>query len=260
MKRTLQSRQQKTLPENRSQRGGTIGCTKVRDAILTDRQTHNANLVIRTVLPDLKSMTNTKSSMNMMLAAIAIFVFAIFLFAKSRSTPKHETLSNADVIEEMRVRAASAVVDARDNHSIELDYSSDSIEEVERILDKIHRQHLQEPIDNAELNRLKLEWGGYVGEVIKRLRNAEWQLDSKIAGPGSLPVVYEKSGESFPVMWCLKRIVNGAEDNVWDKFNLLVVNRDSEPSGAVTFYPDGTVTGLETAEQTDGHEAADRPH
>jgi hypothetical protein len=49
-------------------------------------------------------------------------------------------------------------------------------------------------------------------------------------------------------MWCLKRIVNGPEDNVWDKFNLLVVNRDSEPSGAVTFFPDGSVTGLDTAE------------
>jgi hypothetical protein len=215
--------------------------------------------VIFAVLPDLKSMTNTKSNMNMLLAAIAIFVFAIFLFAKSRSTPKPETLSNSDVIEEMKVRAASAVVDARDNYSIELDYSSDSIEEVERILNKIHRQHREEPIDNAELNRLRLKWGGYVGEVIKRLRKAEWQLDSKIAGPGSLPVVYEKSGESFPVMWCLKRIVNGPEDSVWDKFNLLVVNRDSEPSGAVTFFPDGTVTGLDTAEQSDGHEAADRP-
>ena len=211
------------------------------------------------VLPDMNSMTNTKSNMNMMLAAIVIFVFAIFLFAKSRSTPKHEMLSNADVIEEMKERAASAVEDARDKYSIELDYSSDSIEEVERILDKIHRQHREEPIDNAELNRLKLKWGGYVGEVIKRLRKAEWQLDSKIAGPGSLPVVYEKSGESFPVMWCLKRIVNGPEDNVWDKFNLLVVNRDSEPSGAVTFFPDGSVTGLDTAEQSDGHEAADRP-
>ena len=186
--------------------------------------------------------------MNMMLAAIAIFAFAIFLFAKSRSAPKHETLSNADVIEEMKVRAASAIVDARAKYSIELDYSSDSIEDVERILDTIHRQHVQDPIDDAELTRLKLKWGGYIGEVIKRLRKAEWQLDSKIGGPGSLPVVYEKSGESFPVMWCLKRIVNGSEDNVWDKFNLLVVNRDSEPSGAVTLYPDGTVTGLDTAE------------
>ncbi len=63
------------------------------------------------VLPDLKSMTNTKSNMNMMLAAIAMFVFAIFLFAKSRSTPKIETLSNADAIEEMKARASSAVVD-----------------------------------------------------------------------------------------------------------------------------------------------------
>lgn len=233
--------------------------TRLADRALLNGTSLGRNRVISIILPDSKSMMNTKSNLNMMLAAFAIFVFAIFLFAKSRSTSKHETLSSAEVIEEMKARAASAVVDARDTYSIELDYSPNSIKEVERILDKIHRRHREEPIDNAELNRLKLEWGGYVGEVIKRLRKAEWQLDSKIAGPGSLPVVYENSGESFPVMWCLKRIVNGPEDNVWDKFNLLVVNRDSEPTGAITFFPDGTVTGLDTAEQSDGHEAADRP-
>lgn len=229
------------------------------DRPLPDGRFTSHRSVIGAVLPNVKSMTNTKPNMKIMLVAIAIFVFSAFLFAKSRSTPKNETLSNADVIDEMKVRAASAVVDARDKFSTELDYSSGSIEDVERILDKIHRQHLQNPIDDSELTRLKLKWGGYVGEVIKRVRKCEWQLDSKIGDPGSLPVVYEKSGESFPVIWCLKRIVNGAEDNVWDKFNLLVVNRDSEPSGAITFYPDGTVTGLDTAEQTDGHEAADRP-
>jgi hypothetical protein len=204
-------------------------------------------------LPKKNHMANKKSNIQLALA-VAIFLCALYLFAKSRSVSTHPTLKSSDVIAEMRSRAASAVADARDTFSADLDYSSDSIEEVERILDKIHQQHLKNPIGKSELNRLGLKWGGYVGEVIKRVKKAEWQLDSKVGGPASLPIVYEKSGESFPVSWCLKRIVNGDEDNVWSKFNVLVLNRDSE---SITFSPEEAVDGFGTSDEADGQDPSD---
>ena len=194
-------------------------------------------------------MAKYKLNMFVTLSTIVVFACTLYLFTKNRSRSPQDTLSTRDVVLEMRDRAASAVIDAKTHFATELNYSADSIERIEEILDAIHKQHEINPIDNDELNRLGLKWGGYIGEVIKRVHEAEWQLDSKAGGPGCLPIVYKKSGESFPVIWCLKRIANGAEDNVWDKFNVLVVNRGSKENAPITYYPDGTVTGLNTAEQ-----------
>ena len=99
-----------------------------------------------------------------------------------------------------------------------------------------------------------MKWGGYVGEVIKRVRSAEWKLDSDVGGDGSLPIVYDDNGESFPVRWCYKRIVSGDEDNVWHKFTILVTNRDTDFSDAITFEPGDANGDAGVAEPNDAAE------
>jgi hypothetical protein len=165
-----------------------------------------------------------------------------------------QSLTTQDVIAEMQSRAQLALTDAKDEFDVVLDFSPDSVESLESVLAQIHELHAANPIPDAELNRHALKWGGYVGEVIKRVRTAEWKLDSDVGGDASLPIVYDDDSESFPVRWCYKRIINGDEDNVWHKFTLLAINRDTDFGDAITFAPGDADGDAEVAEQPDERE------
>lgn len=175
------------------------------------------------------------------LIVFAVAIVGVYWYLSVRPG-KPPSLTTQDVIAEMQSRAQRAVTDAKNEYDVVLDFSPDSVESLESILAQIHASHTADPLSDVELQRHALKWGGYLGEVIKRVRTAEWELDSQINGEGSLPIVFEdNSGESFPVGWCYKRIGNGDEDNVWTKFTLLVVHRDTDLSkGIPSTFDDGS--------------------
>jgi hypothetical protein len=75
------------------------------------------------------------------------------------------------------------------------------------------------------------------------MHNGTWAVDHKVAGPGSFPIRWGEH-EAFPIGWCGKRIVNGEEDNVWFKFQLLLLG---EGKDAMTSTPDGSDGGVAAA-------------
>jgi hypothetical protein len=123
--------------------------------------------------------------------------------------------------------ATFATRDAKKEFGVVLDYSPQSVERVEEILDKIHQQHTKKPIADKDIARRAYRFGIYIGEVIRKHHAGTW----KIVTPENFdPMKYEithknKAGKaqgSFPVNWCGKRIYNGEEDNVWHKYLFLV--------------------------------------
>jgi hypothetical protein len=173
-----------------------------------------------------------KNRIWLFIVVVALLLFAYWYLRVRPGT--NRTLTTQDVIADMQSRARLAVKDAKTEFNADLDFSPESVETVESVLAQIHNLHAANPIPDSELNRHALKWGGYIGEVIKRVRTAEWKLDSDVGGAASLPIVYDDARESFPVRWCYKRIVNGDEDNVWHKFTILVMSRDADPGDAST--------------------------
>ena len=131
--------------------------------------------------------------------------------------------------------ASLAVKRAKERFQTLLDYTPESIEKVEEILDRIYRQNLDSPFGK---HRLEVEcdtWGGYIGEVIKRVRPGKWMFTSKESGPGSRPFVYsDGSGESFPLSWIHKRLTKGVEESVAEKFKLTVLQHEEHIKNVVT--------------------------
>jgi hypothetical protein len=165
------------------------------------------------------------SAAYIVLALLALMAF--YVWRQSQRPPAPSTLTERDVADEMKLRAHEAVHSAANEFGIRLDFTPESVEQVESILAKIHERHAAAPLSDSDLIKESLKWGAYVGDVIRRVRSARWGVDSVVGGPGSFPIIYEDSGESFPIRWCHKRIVNGEEDNVWHKFTLLVIERDA---------------------------------
>ena len=159
--------------------------------------------------------------------ALAIVLIAALFAWRYFQRPSAPRFTDNDVAEEMKLRAGQAVETAADDFDTSLDYSPESVEHVETILARLHDQYAQTRFDEKRLTKESLKWGGYVGEVIKTQHACNWALDSSVGGDGSLPIVYDDNGESFPVRWCYKRIVNGDEDNVWHKFTYFVLERDN---------------------------------
>ena len=118
----------------------------------------------------------------------------------------------------MAQAAEMQVQQAKDKYGVTLDYQPASIQRVDAILGRLHGQYLSSPNDKR-WDTEGLGWGAYVGEVIRRQYGGTWEREDREVGQ-PLPLHWSKS-VSFPVAWCVKRIRNGDEDNIWFKYQVV---------------------------------------
>ncbi len=117
----------------------------------------------------------------------------------------------------MAAAARDAVDDARERHAIALDFSEDSIKDVERVLAIIHQDYvgrglvarvLRKGPTDSDLQFAAMMYGSYIGEVLCGSIDGAWEMVE-----GSLGVSNAK-GTTFPVDKAFKRMANGSEDNI----------------------------------------------
>jgi len=152
---------------------------------------------------------------TLIIAVVA--VAALFALVGCRKKPAAEM-----PFEELLVfLPKEAVSIAKDSHGVLLDFSPASVEKVEIILGKLHDEYKKRGTTEGQRG-LALAFGVYIGEVIrKQAGEGRWERDHPQMGEGAMPL-YWKGHATFPVAWCLKRLANGEEDNVWLKYRLIV--------------------------------------
>lgn len=118
----------------------------------------------------------------------------------------------------MAAYAANAVNFAHSNFGISLDFTVESIEQVEALANRLFHTRpkgfiakffRKEPSDNDVQNVCKM-LGSYIGEVYRRNKGGEWQINHEHQAIGLL------DGETwiFPLAKVLKRITNGKKDDL----------------------------------------------
>jgi len=113
-----------------------------------------------------------------------------------------------------------ALADAQTYDHNTLDYSIDSLKQVDQILGRVHDAYVKEP-SSVSVRGIAAEYGAYVGEVIRRSQpNAYWTRDSEAAGQKSYPLHW-KTHESYPITWCAERITDGEEHSIWLNYSVL---------------------------------------
>jgi hypothetical protein len=115
---------------------------------------------------------------------------------------------------------------AFESYDVTLDQSVESVAEVESILGQLH-DDFRRTKNEEGLKGLALEFAAYLISVTERnFGKGSWSRDHSEMGPDTFP--YEWNGATlFPYSWCLKRIIDGPADDVWAKFQTLVVQRAS---------------------------------
>jgi hypothetical protein len=127
--------------------------------------------------------------------------------------------------------AEDAVAFARQNFGISLDYSNESIRQIEVITEKLVQARpkgivgklFRRAPSEEEVQKVCKMLGGYIGEVYRRAKGGEWALNQEHQALG----LRRADSWVFPPAKVHKRLSNGAEDNLWSYFNVLL----EEPQG-----------------------------
>ena len=115
---------------------------------------------------------------------------------------------------------------AKQGFDIQLDYSVESIKQVEHILGVLHKEY-KKTRSTEGLQGIAFEFGAYIVKVIeKHFGSAEWKTNHETFGENSFPLQWRNS-TIFPVEWCRKRIFDGSGDDVWIKFQVYIIAKEN---------------------------------
>ena len=167
--------------------------------------------------------------------AVALGVTIALLAALSsslyaRAEQAEKTVANFEAepkVQQMAEAYSLDMVDyAKKQFGIELNWSDESIRQIEQIADTLHKAYEKDrpPIDKiAPFYKMM---GSYIGEVFRRNYGAEWGW--VILEGNRFPGMQRKPSNLFwPWGKAQHRIVNGSEDNLWHYYAFLL--RQDEP-------------------------------
>jgi hypothetical protein len=125
----------------------------------------------------------------------------------------------------MTAYAEDAVDFASRNFGMSLDYTPESIQQVEAIAERLRNARpkgfigkifRKGPTDEDVQVVCKM-LGGYIGEVYRRSKGGEWAINEEYCAIG---VILGKTW-MFPPAKVHKRLANGTEDNLWSYFKVM---------------------------------------
>lgn len=123
----------------------------------------------------------------------------------------------------MAAYAQDAVDHAKGSSDITLDYSPESIRRVEEVLERLYAalprgvlsRMLKKGPSAQDIWNVSKMYGGYVGEVVRRVAGGEWAIDSEIVQGQDTLCLRKGDKRIWPPSKVHKRLTNGPEDNVW---------------------------------------------
>ena len=129
----------------------------------------------------------------------------------------------------MLANAEHAVRYAHDQFKWELDYSPQSLERVDKIIDVLHvdlpKSFLARALKRAAIDEevwtMSKMWGGYVGETMRRQWGGRWRTTPR--DDGSPVVVLDLPlGRCRPIEQVQRRLMDGTSDGVFAMYEELL--------------------------------------
>jgi hypothetical protein len=128
---------------------------------------------------------------------------------------------------ELNVLAERALKFAQEQFQVELDYSPESVQALEKILQHFSRsirlrwllRLLGRGITDEQIWKMAFLWGAYLGMVMQRHLGGEWSLET-VMGKEAVVTLTIAGVQTFPINRVHRRLTAGAEDNVWVYYQL----------------------------------------
>jgi hypothetical protein len=152
------------------------------------------------------------------LILIALLIISTNLMQSQTTTPE---------LKQLQSEMIDYALEIGEIFETKLDFTDESIKKVEKILSEIHKEYKQTKNDEG-LNGIAIQFGFYIMEVIERNHGKAWvERNHESIGENSFPF-YWNGGTLFPYGWCQKRIFDGEGDNIWVKYQILVLEKETE--------------------------------
>jgi hypothetical protein len=123
--------------------------------------------------------------------------------------------------------AESAVTTAR-NSQVLLDYSEESLKQLESIL-----EGLAEKAQPEGLEEVCKMWGSYLGEVVRRRFGGEWTIETYPGKAFATLTLSVNGNKLFPTMKVHRRLTQGRDDNVWSFYTMVKTRLEAVPGGKI---------------------------
>jgi hypothetical protein len=135
--------------------------------------------------------------------------------------PENTFEPDRQVAEVAEAYSLDAVDFAARSLDITLDWSEGSIRQVEEMLGRLHDDMPSARPTQDEVWVFAKAFGSYMGEVLRRHHGGEWGTISMDGQ--SFPGLRQANGVLiWPWSKAHKRLTNGAEDNVWHYYSILI--------------------------------------
>jgi hypothetical protein len=119
---------------------------------------------------------------------------------------KNSSFDSLDAM--MQAYASEAVRTASTQHGVKLDYSIDSVEALENILNALD---MAKENDLEWLTRL---WGSYFGEIFRRRYASEWVMSDYPGSQFAVPALDIGGSRIYPLMKVHRRLTMGSGESL----------------------------------------------
>ena len=114
---------------------------------------------------------------------------------------------------------------------VHLDYSENSLQEVEHLLGRLHDDMSKS--DANKIDDMAKIWGGYLGEVVRRRFGGEWSIEKYPAGDFLIVTLNVNGARLFPSMKVHKRLTEGSGEDIWNFYQSVRAKLQAQPGAKV---------------------------
>jgi hypothetical protein len=128
--------------------------------------------------------------------------------------------------------AEQAIAAAREFNT-KLDYSENSLMEVEAILAQLAPQTSSANSPSGDVDEMCKIWGSYLGEVVRRRFGGAWSIETYPGKQFATLTLSVGANKLFPTMKVHRRLTQGADDNVWTFYKMVKARLEASPQASV---------------------------
>jgi hypothetical protein len=130
-------------------------------------------------------------------------------------------MSEHDSVDAMASFYAERAVALAREFQTQLDYSENSVMEVETILAALSQDlPVSKPSDD-DVSEICKVWGSYLGEVVRRRFGGKWSIETYPGKQFATLTLNTNGNKLFPSIKVHRRLTEGDGDNVWNFYRMV---------------------------------------
>lgn len=143
------------------------------------------------------------------------------------------TMQSHDSVESMvQAYAQQAVAMAAEFKAV-LDFSENSVMEVETILARLALEMPSQKPSQEDVGEICKMWGSYLGEVVRLRFGGEWSIETYPGKQFATLTLNVGGSRLFPSMKVHRRLTEGEGENVWAFYRMVKTRLEAGPGRQV---------------------------